>query len=61
MNYIKHKIRRISVSISVADWWYAYTKNETKPNSEACMGTYVKGSCYSVGVGKNDEQAAGPY
>jgi len=32
-----------------------------KANSEACMGTYVKGSCYSVGTGKNAEQAAGPY
>ena len=25
------------------------------------MGVYVKGSCYSVGTGKNAEQAAGPY
>lgn len=32
-----------------------------KANSEANMGVYVKGSCYSVGTGKNAEQAAGPY
>jgi hypothetical protein len=32
-----------------------------KANSEANLGSYVKGSCYSVGAGQNAEQAAGPY
>jgi fructose-bisphosphate aldolase class I len=32
-----------------------------KANSEANQGSYVHGSCFSVGTGKNAEQAAGPY
>jgi len=32
-----------------------------KANSEATQGTYVDGSCYSIGTGQNAEQAAGPY
>ena len=32
-----------------------------KANSEANLGTYVAGSCYSVGVGNNAAHAAGPY
>lgn len=32
-----------------------------KANSEANLGTYVDGSCWSVGTANNAEQAAGPY
>lgn len=32
-----------------------------KANSEAVNGTYVAGSCWSVGTKNNAEQAAGPY
>lgn len=35
--------------------------NRSKANSEACKGTYVAGSCASVGTTNNAEQAAGPY
>ena len=33
----------------------------SKANSDATRGTYVKGSCASVGVSGNVEQAAGAY
>jgi len=33
----------------------------SKANSEANLGVYVDGSCYSVGAANNIEQAAGPY
>ena len=32
-----------------------------KVNHEACKGTYVKGTCVSVGVDGNVQQAAGAY
>ena len=32
-----------------------------KANGDACKGTYVKGSCASVGASGNIEQAAGAY
>lgn len=32
-----------------------------RANSEANLGTYVPGSCWSVGTADNAEQAAGPY
>ena len=35
--------------------------NRSKANSEACMGTYVKGSCASVGPEGNIEMAGGAY
>jgi len=35
--------------------------NRCKANSEACKGTYVKGSCASVGVDGNVQMAAGVY
>ena len=33
----------------------------SKANSDACKGTYVKGTCASVGVDGNVLQAAGAY
>jgi fructose-bisphosphate aldolase class I len=36
-------------------------KNRAEANFQAVMGTYVKGSCASVGVDGAVEQAAGPY
>jgi fructose-bisphosphate aldolase class I len=36
-------------------------KNRAAANSQAVSGTYKAGSCASVGVGGNVEQAAGPY
>ncbi len=51
--------------------WMGKIENETKAqtallarakaNSEATLGTYVAGSCYSIGVENNAAQAAGPY
>merc|ERR1711862_119652 len=35
--------------------------NRAKANSEATKGTYVKGSCASVGTDGNIKGAAGPY
>ena len=32
-----------------------------KANGDACKGTYVAGTCASVGAGGNIEQAAGAY
>ena len=36
-------------------------KNRAQANYEAVLGTYKPGSCASVGVDGNVEQAAGPY
>merc|ERR1712196_508613 len=36
-------------------------KNRCKANSEACKGTYVKGSCASIGVDGNIQMAGGAY
>jgi fructose-bisphosphate aldolase class I len=35
--------------------------NRSKANSEACMGTYVKGSCASIGTHGNIDQVGGAY
>jgi len=35
--------------------------NRSKANSEACKGTYVAGSCASVGTGANIDMVGGAY